>query len=467
MRKQRRLPANFGERGASRDFVAGVSCFWANRFMSDRYASESPLSATWRPAVRERAVLVGLTRGDGEQSLDELAGLSRAAGAEPVGRVVQSRTTPDPATFVGKGKVQELHDAIHRTDADAVILDDELSPGQLRNLEERLKVKVLDRTALILDIFALHARSGEGKLQVELAQLNYLLPRLRGWGEAMSRLGAGIGTRGPGETKLEVDRQHIRRRITKLRRDIQELSKSRTVKRGSRERSGIGQVALAGYTNAGKSTLMNALTDAGVLVADQPFATLDPTTRRLVLPGGRQVTVSDTVGFVRKLPHDLVEAFKSTLEEVARANLVLHVADASATDVDEQISAVREVLGEIGAAHLPEVLALNKWDLVSPIDGERVKRRHPEGVPVSARTGEGVDRIVDRVADVLPKPPIEVELMVPFDRPEIVPWLYREAQVLSADQTEEGTRVAARVTEAELPRVQDFILRPVARRSRS
>jgi GTPase len=435
--------------------------------MSDRYGSESPLSATWRPAVRERAVLVGLARGEGEQLLDELAGLARAAGALPVGRVVQSRGAPDPATFVGKGKVQELHDVVHHTDADAVILDDELSPGQLRNLEERLKVKVLDRTALILDIFALHARSGEGKLQVELAQLNYLLPRLRGWGEAMSRLGGGIGTRGPGETKLEVDRQHIRRRITKLRRDIKDLSKSRAVKRGSRERSGIGQVVLAGYTNAGKSTLMNALTDADVLVADQPFATLDPTTRRLVLPGGRTVTVSDTVGFVRKLPHDLVEAFKSTLEEVARADLVLHVADASARDLDQQISAVREVLGEIGAAHLPEVLALNKWDLVTALDRARLKRRHPEGVPVSALTGEGIGGIVERVAEVLPQPPIEVDLMVPFERPEIVPWLYRQAQVLSADEADGGTRVRARITEAELSRVQDFILRPVARRSRS
>jgi GTP-binding protein HflX len=399
--------------------------------------------------------------------LDELAALSKAAGAEPVGRIVQARTTPDPATFVGKGKVQELHDTVHRTDADAVILDDELSPGQLRNLEERLKVKVLDRTALILDIFALHARSGEGKAQVELAQLNYLLPRLRGWGEAMSRLGGGIGTRGPGETKLEVDRQHIRRRITKLRRDIKDLAKSRGVKRGSRERSGIGQVALAGYTNSGKSTLMNALTKADVLVADQPFATLDPTTRRLVLPGGRPVTVSDTVGFVRKLPHDLVEAFKSTLEEVARGHLVLHVADASAPDLEEQIAAVRDVLGEIGAGLLPEVLALNKWDLVEPDERDRLRRRNPDGVPVSALTGDGVDDLIGKVAATLPSPPIDVELMVPYDRPEIVPWLYREAQIVSAEDTEEGTHVSARLSEAELPRVQGFIVRPVARRSRN
>src|SRR6266511_1519289 len=352
--------------------------------MPDRYRSESPLSATWRPAVRERAVLVGLADGLEEDSLAELDALSRAAGAEPVGRVVQSRAKPDPTTFVGRGKLAEIHDLVHASDADAVILDDELSPGQLRNLEERLRVKVLDRTALILDIFALHARTGEGKAQVELAQLNYLLPRLRGWGEAMSRLGGGIGTRGPGETKLEVDRQHIRRRIAKLRRDIQHLSRTRQTKRSRRESSGIPQVAIAGYTNAGKSTLMNALTEAGVLVADQLFATLDPTTRRLSLPGGREVTVSDTVGFVGKLPHDLVEAFRSTLEEVALASLVLHVADASAGGLDQQIGAVRDVLAEIGAGGLPEVLALNKADLLDEAARRAVRRRYPGAVLVSA-----------------------------------------------------------------------------------
>src|SRR6266516_6850939 len=297
--------------------------------MPDRLGSESPLSATWRPAVLERAVLVGLDSGAGEETLDELAALAQAAGAEPVGRVVQARRAPDPATFVGRGKVAEVHDLVHATGAGAVILDDELSPGQRRNLEERLRVKVLDRTALILDIFALHARSGEGKLQVELAQLNYLLPRLRGWGEAMSRLGGGIGTRGPGETKLEIDRQHIRRRIAKLRRDVKDLRKVRDVKRAQRQRSSIPQIAIVGYTNAGKSTLMRRLTGADVIVADQLFATLDPTTRRIDLPRGRHATISDTVGFVSKLPHDLVEAFRSTLEEVTLSDLVLHVADAS------------------------------------------------------------------------------------------------------------------------------------------
>ncbi|HJP65231.1 MAG TPA: GTPase HflX [Actinomycetota bacterium] len=432
--------------------------------MTDRYGSESPLSATWRPTIQERAVLVGLAPDGDQEALDELAALATAAGAEPVGRVVQTRSSPDPATFVGKGKLGEIHELVHATSAEAVILDDELSPGQLRNLEERLRVKVLDRTALILDIFALHARSGEGKAQVELAQLNYLLPRLRGWGEAMSRLGGGIGTRGPGETKLEIDRQHIRRRIAKLRRDIADLARTRGVKRANRERSGIPQVALVGYTNAGKSTLMNALTDAETLVANQPFATLDPTTRRLILPGGRRVIVSDTVGFVRKLPHDLVEAFKSTLEEVTRAHLLLHVADASARELEEQISAVRDVLAAIGAGHLPEVLALNKMDRLSPMERTRVLRRHPEGEAVSALTGDGVNALLLSVQDAVPRPPIEVSLHVPFDHPDVVPWLHREAEVVSVDSTEDGTAVVARVTEAQLPRVQTFLTEPVARR---
>jgi GTP-binding protein HflX len=428
--------------------------------VTKRPGSESPLSATWRPAVQERAVLVGLARGAEEESLDELAALARAAGAVPVGRLVQARTSPDPATFVGKGKLGEIHDLVHARHAETVILDDELTPGQLRNLEERLRVKVLDRTALILDIFALHAISGEGKAQVELAQLSYLLPRLRGWGEAMSRLGGGIGTRGPGETKLEVDRQHIRRRISKLRGDIKDLGRSRRVKRSRRERSGVPQIALAGYTNAGKSTLMNAMTNAGALVADQPFATLDPRTRRLVLPGGRPATLSDTVGFVRKLPHDLVEAFKSTLEEVARADLVLHVADASAPDVDHQMAGAREVLGEIGAGDLPEVLALNKWDLLDEAGRARLRRRHPEGVPLSAVTGEGVEELVQRAADRLPHPPIEVKLLVPYDRPEVVPRLYRQAEVLRTEDGPKGTLVLARISSAELSAVEPFLLEP-------
>ncbi|HEX9716569.1 MAG TPA: GTPase HflX [Actinomycetota bacterium] len=426
---------------------------------------ESPLSATWTPRVREKAVLVGVGHGIDLSDLDELAALADSAGAEPVARIVQTRSEPDPATFVGKGKLEDIHRAVHSSGADAVILDDELTPGQLRNLEGRLGTKVIDRTALILDIFALHARSREGKAQVELAQLNYLLPRLRGWGEAMSRLGGGIGTRGPGETKLEVDRQHIKRRISKLRRDIKDLARTRDVKRSRRERSGIPQVAIAGYTNAGKSTLMNALTEAGVLVADQLFATLDPTTRRIALPGGRRATLSDTVGFVAKLPHDLVEAFRSTLEEVTRADLVLHVADASSSDVAQQIEAVRTVLGEIGAGGIPEVLAMNKADLLSEVERERSVRRFPDAVSISALTGEGLDLLVERVARAIPRPPVEVTLLVPYGRDEVIARLYREAEVLETEANDEGTLVRARVGDREFAAVGDLIVRPRGRRA--
>jgi len=426
---------------------------------------ESPLSATWTPRVREKAVLVGVGHGIDHSDLDELAALADSAGALPVARIVQTRSDPDPATFVGKGKLEDIHRAVHSSGADAVILDDELTPGQLRNLEERLGTKVIDRTALILDIFALHARSREGKAQVELAQLNYLLPRLRGWGEAMSRLGGGIGTRGPGETKLEVDRQHIKRRISKLRRDIKDLARTRDVKRSRRERSGIPQAAIAGYTNAGKSTLMNGLTEAGVLVADQLFATLDPTTRRIALPGGRHATLSDTVGFVGKLPHDLVEAFRSTLEEVTRADLVLHVADASSSDVAHQIEAVRTVLGEIGAGGIPEVLAMNKADLLSEVERERTARRFPDAVRISALTGEGLDLLVERVAAAIPRPPVEVTLLVPYGRDELIARLYREAEVLETEPNDDGTLVRARVGEREFAAVGDLIVRRRGRRA--
>ncbi len=426
---------------------------------------ESPLSATWTPRVRERAVLIGVGRGIEESDLDELAALADSAGAEPVSRIVQTRSDPDPATFVGKGKLEEIHRAVHSTGAEAVILDDELTPGQLRNLEERLGTKVIDRTALILDIFALHARSREGKAQVELAQLNYLLPRLRGWGEAMSRLGGGIGTRGPGETKLEVDRQHIKRRISKLRRDIKDLARTRDVKRARREGSGIQQIAIAGYTNAGKSTLMNALTEADVLVADQLFATLDPTIRRIALPGGRHATISDTVGFVSKLPHDLVEAFRSTLEEVTRADLVLHVADASSPEVEHQVEAVRAVLAEIGAGAIPEVLALNKVDLVSEMDRERAARRFQAAVAISALTGEGTEALLERIALELPRHPVEVTLIVPYGRDEVIAQLYRDAEVLETEPGADGTLVRARVGDRELAAVGSYVVQTRRRRA--
>ena len=418
---------------------------------------ESPLSGTWTPAVRERAVLVGVGRGIVDEDLDELAALADSAGADPVARIVQGRSEPDPATYVGKGKLGELHDVIHAKRADAVILDQELSPGQLRSLEERLGVKVVDRTALILDIFALHARSREGKVQVELAQLNYLLPRLRGWGEAMSRLGGGIGTRGPGETKMEVDRQHIRRRITKLRRDIRDMARTRDVKRDRRRTNNVTQVAIAGYTNAGKSTLLNRLTGARAIVADQLFATLDPTVRKLELPGGRRATLSDTVGFVNKLPHDLVEAFRSTLEEVTMADVILHVADAASQDLDEQIEAVRRVLGEIGAGDIPEVLALNKVDRVAGSVRARLARRFPGSVAVSALTGEGEEGLLEAVAAAVPRPPLEVTLLVPWGREDVTARLYREAEVLGTETDGDGTVVRARVGERELAAVREFV----------
>jgi GTPase len=426
---------------------------------------ESPLSATWTPRVREKAVLVGVGHGIDATDLDELAALADSAGADPVARVVQARHDPDPATFVGKGKLEEIHAAAHSNGAELVILDDELSPGQLRNLEDRLGTKVIDRTALILDIFALHARSREGKAQVELAQLNYLLPRLRGWGEAMSRLGGGIGTRGPGETKLEVDRQHIRRRISKLRKDIKDLARTRDVKRSGRERSGIPQIAIAGYTNAGKSTLMRALTQADVLVANQLFATLDPTTRRIELPNGRAATLSDTVGFVSKLPHDLVEAFRSTLEEVTRADLVVHVADASSRDVDHQIRAVRSVLDEIGAGEIPEVLALNKAELVEPDAVDAVRGRFPGAVAISALGGSGLEELLGRVERDLPRPPVELRALIPYDREDLVARLHRDADVLETERTGEGTIVHARVGDREAAELRPYVLSSRPRRA--
>jgi GTP-binding protein HflX len=420
---------------------------------------ESPLAATWRPSVPEKAVLVGVGRGIEESDLDELAALADSAGAEPVARVLQTRQEPDPATFVGRGKIEEIHREVHRTGAEAVLFDQELSPGQLRNLEERLKVKVIDRTALILDIFALHARSREGKAQVELAQLNYLLPRLRGWGEAMSRMGGGIGTRrGPGETKLEIDRQHIKRRISKLRKDLKDLARTRDVKRSGRERSGVPQIAIAGYTNAGKSTLMNALTGSDVVVANQLFATLDPTVRRLRLPSGRAATLSDTVGFVSKLPHDLVEAFRSTLEEVARATLVVHVADAASPELAQQIDAVRVVLHEIGASHIPAVLALNKVDLLDADRRAHLRNRFDgDAAPVSAVTGEGLDELLELIERSIPRFPLDVRLLVPYGREDVTALLYREAEVLSEDAREDGVHVRARVGERVHAIVRDLV----------
>jgi len=413
----------------------------------------------YRQLRLERVVLVGVwTSGTSEQanaSLHELARLAETAGSEVLDGLVQRRSQPDPATFIGSGKVDELRAAVHATGADTVICDGELSPGQLRQLEDKLKVKVIDRTALILDIFAQHARSRDGKAQVELAQLSYLLPRLRGWGEALSRQvggraagGVGIGGRGPGETKIELDRRRIRTRMSKLRREIGAMKQVRETQRGARRRGDVPSVAIVGYTNAGKSSLLNTLTGAGVLVEDALFATLDPTTRRTTTADGRVYTLTDTVGFVRHLPHQLVEAFRSTLEETAQADLLVHVVDASDAFPEEQIKAVRQVLVDIGEEYgaMPqELLVVNKTDAAGDLQLARIRHLLPDAVFVSARRGDGMERLRERIAGMLPRPEVELELLVPFTQGSLVARVHAEGEVLEEDHTPEGTRLRARV----------------------
>ncbi len=383
---------------------------------------------------------------DAENSMAELAALAETAGSQVLEALVQRRDKPDPATYVGSGKATELREVVTRTGADTVVCDGELSPGQLRQLEDKVKVKVIDRTALILDIFAQHATSREGKAQVELAQLSYLLPRLRGWGESLSRTGGGIGTRGPGETKIETDRRRIRSRMSRLKGDLKAIEQVRETKRSDRVRHGVPGVAIAGYTNAGKSSLLNRLTGAGVLVEDALFATLDPTTRRTQTPDGRVFTLTDTVGFVRHLPHQLVEAFRSTLEEVARADLVLHVVDAAHPDPESQIAAVREVLLEIGAASVPELVVVNKVDVADALVLGRLRRREPGALFVSARSGEGLRELVGAVEARLPHPPVEVDVLLPFARGRLVTRVHDEGELLAPEEfTGEGTRLRARV----------------------
>lgn len=407
----------------------------------------------------EYVVLVGVwTEGHSalaEESLAELGRLAETAGSTVLDGVVQRRGKPDPATFVGSGKVLDLGEIVRAAGADTVICDGELAPGQLRQLEEKLQVKVVDRTALILDIFAQHASSKEGKAQVELAQLQYYLPRLRGWGEKMSRqaggrAGAGgVGTRGPGETKLETDRRAVHKRITKLRKELSGMRTVRGTKRGRRQANGTPSVAIAGYTNAGKSSVLNQLTNAGVLVEDALFATLDPTTRRAVTPDNRAYTLTDTVGFVRHLPHQLVEAFRSTLEEVTQADLLLHVVDGADEAPFEQVMAVREVLSEIAEEHgatLPEeLLVVNKTDLVSPAHLAELRQLLPGALFVSARKGEGIEALQEVVADRLPRPDVFVRALVPYARGDLVARIHAEGELVGAEHTEEGTHVQARV----------------------
>lgn len=424
------------------------------RAKAERVGDEAPQEgvAIFRPV--ERAVLVavhpnGASSAQVDASLDELELLVDTAGSESVGRVVQKRGHPDVATFVGRGKVDQLRTMTLELNADAVIFDDDLSPAQQRNLEEKLGVKVLDRTIVILDIFAQHAASREGKAQVELAQLSYLLPRLRGWGKALSRQAGtgnpGIGTRGPGETQLEVDRRKLNRRMTKLRSDLRSFASTRALKSKQRDRQDVTTVALVGYTNAGKSTLLNSLTGSDALVADQLFATLETTARRLELPDSRTAVITDTVGFVKKLPTQLVEAFKSTLEETLNADLLLHVVDAAHPEAEAQIVAVDGVLKDIDADTLPVQLVLNKMDAASDVDLGALRRRFPDAVAVSAHTGEGIGELKERIRVRLPPNRRLMEAVVPYDRADLVALAHRDAEVLKEDHRSDGTLLVANV----------------------
>lgn len=416
--------------------------------------------AEYRQVRLERVVLAGVWTGgtliEAERSMRELALLAETAGSQVLEGVIQRRDSPDPATYLGSGKAKELRAIVVATAADTVICDGELTPGQLRNLEDVVKVKVVDRTWLILDIFAQHARSSEGKAQVSLAQMQYLLPRLRGWGEAMSRqgggagggAGGGVGTRGPGETKLETDRRRIRSQMTRLRRQLRDMEGTRSTQRAARHRAGIPAVALAGYTNAGKSSLLNAMTDAGVLVENALFATLDPTIRKTRTPRGRDYTLADTVGFVRHLPHQLVDAFRSTLEEVRDADLILHVVDGADEAPEDQIAAVREVLTEIGADQVPELIVINKADVAESDVIARLLRREPHAVVVSARTGEGMDRLADAIEADLPGAWIDVDVLVAYSRGDLLSRAHSEGEVIAEEHGPDGTRLKARVPPA-------------------
>lgn len=411
----------------------------------------------------ERAILIAVRFTDGtdadvSSSLDELELLVDTAGGTAVERFTQRREQPDPATFIGRGKVAELRDLVRETAVDTVIFDHELTPAQQRNLEAALATKVLDRTIVIMDIFAQHASSREGRLQVELAQLTYLLSRLRGWGQALSRQAGGIGTRGPGESQLEVDRRRINRRISKLRSELDGARQTRALKTRRRERNQVPVVALVGYTNAGKSTLLNRLTGASVGVADRLFATLDVTARRFELTDGRIAIATDTVGFIQNLPTQLVEAFKSTLEQTLDAELLLHVCDAGHPMVDDQIRAVGAVLDTIGAGALPQVLVLNKTDVTDDATVARLARAHGGAVAVSARDGAGIDDLVAAVTARLASARRVVEALVPYDHAELVALAHRDGTVLKEEHRPEGTYVLAQVAGGAAAALEPFAL---------
>ena len=423
----------------------------------------------YRDLKLERVVLVSVwtsgSQADAENAMTELKLLAETAGSQVLEGLVQRRQKPDPATFIGRGKVDELREVVLATGADTVICDGELQAAQLRNLEDRVKVKVVDRTALILDIFAQHAKSVEGKTQVELAQLNYLKQRLRGWGGNLSRQaggqaggGVGIGGRGPGETRIETDRRRINTRVAILRNRLREMESTRATKRADRVRNRIPSVAIVGYTNAGKSSLLDRLTSAGVLVENALFATLDPTTRRTETRDGRVFTLTDTVGFIRHLPHDLVEAFASTLEESVQADLLLHVVDGSDPDPNGQITAVRRVLSDIGAADVPEQLVINKIDAAEPDQLTALRAQYPDAVFVSAHTGSGLQRLRAITEDRLPLPEVVVRALVPYSRGDLIDKVHRLGTLESADHTEEGTLLVAHVHPELADEFNDYLI---------
>ncbi|NDZ77449.1 MULTISPECIES: GTPase HflX [unclassified Streptomyces] len=420
---------------------------------------EDVTEVEYRQLRLERVVLVGVwtsgTAQDAENSLAELAALAETAGALVLDGVVQRRDKPDPATYIGSGKAQELRDIVLESGADTVVCDGELSPGQLIHLEDVVKVKVVDRTALILDIFAQHAKSREGKAQVALAQMQYMLPRLRGWGQSLSRQmggagaggGGGMATRGPGETKIETDRRRIREKMAKMRREIVEMKTGRDIKRQERKRHRVPSVAIAGYTNAGKSSLLNRLTGAGVLVENSLFATLDPTVRKAETPSGRLYTLADTVGFVRHLPHHLVEAFRSTMEEVGESDLILHVVDGAHPAPEEQLAAVREVIREVGATDVPEIVVINKADAADPLVLQRLLRIERRAIAVSARSGQGIVELLALIDEQLPRPQVAVEVLVPYTHGQLVARAHSDGEVISEEHTPEGTLLKALVHE--------------------
>jgi len=426
----------------------------------------------YRKLRLERVVLVGVwtdgSAADADASMAELAALAETAGSEVLEGMVQRRSKPDPSTYIGSGKAQELREVVLATGADTVICDGELSPAQLNALEKAVKVKVIDRTALILDIFAQHATSREGKAQVSLAQMEYMLPRLRGWGESMSRQaggraggsGGGVGLRGPGETKIETDRRRIRERMSKLRREIRDMKKIRDTQRSRRLHSDTPSIAIVGYTNAGKSSVLNALTGAGVLVQDALFATLEPTTRRGQFDDGQAFVVSDTVGFVRHLPTQLVEAFRSTLEEVVDADLLVHIVDGSDVNPLAQISAVRQVISEVFADHdsgpAQELLVVNKVDAASGLGLAKLRRALPGALFVSARSGDGIDALRRRMAELAAPTDTAVDVVIPYDRGDLVARVHADGRVQQTEHSSDGTRIRARVPVALAASLRQF-----------